>query len=267
MTQKTSLLLVLWSTLAFGQITKEQIYELVDKRVDASIIVTMIQQNCISFEADGATVVELSTRVPGEVLKAVVDCNSVAIDSSEVQSPAAAKAAAETTTTASSTERFSLDAFRVHPYITFVMSSNKSSYNALEVELRLIDSSRPNSEPIIFRHKGQANEDGEIRGYKASGVEFVEPGNYVGYLYVVSERNRGMLARKTLRTDIHHMMVEYQGSGPIKFTYESKEERTFKSKKEIEIITSGPMVIHSEEQAGFEGLRSFDEVIRLFSSK
>ena len=160
-----------------------------------------------------------------------------------------------------------MDAFRVHQFIEFQIESNKSSFKALEIELRLSDPDRPGMEPIVFGYKGQSNEEEPIRCYRSSGAEFVEPGTYTAYLYVVSERNKGLLARKSLRTDIHKMMVEYQGSGPISVAYNSKEDRTFKSKKAIEVTTSGPMVIHSEEQAGFDGLKSFEEVTRLFQEQ
>ena len=74
MSKKLILLGFLASTFVFAQMNKEQIYELVEKKVDAQVIISLLDQNCIDFELDGATVVELSTHLPPEILKAVVDC-------------------------------------------------------------------------------------------------------------------------------------------------------------------------------------------------
>jgi hypothetical protein len=236
----------------FGQLDKNQLLELVQKQVDHVVILDLVKSNCVSFELDATLLVELSSALPTPILQAVLDCKGVGKANA---SPALEGLAG----------RPSARAFPVHASHAISFDSNKSSYRVLEVEMRLqVLDVQPATE-LRYHFKGETGEESVVTVLKNQGPDFLEPCRAKLFLYVVSERNRGLLARKALRTDLHQLSVEYQGSGPIVFAYRSTEDRTFKASKETSISVSGPMVIQGEDKVSLEGVRPFDDVFRLFA--
>jgi len=235
----------------FGQLDKNQLLELVNKQVDHAVILDLVKANCVTFDLDATLLVELSSALPTPILQAVLDCKGVG---KEAASPLEGQAG-----------RPSARAFPVHASHAISFDSNKSSYRVLEVEMRLqVQDVLPAGE-LRYHFKGEAGDESTVTLLKTEGPDFLEPCRARLFVYVVSERNRGLLARKALRTDLHQLSVEYQGSGPIAFSYRSTEDRTFKASKETSILVSGPMVIQGEDKVSLDGLRSFDDVYRLFA--
>lgn len=57
-------------------LTKEKLLALVEAHVDPSIIVSLIQKDCVSFDLDADTLLELNKKVPSQVLKASIECKN-----------------------------------------------------------------------------------------------------------------------------------------------------------------------------------------------
>lgn len=261
-------LIVLSMGSLWGQMTKLELFELVDKQVDPAVIISLVTRQCVAFELDGEAVVELAGKLPADILKAVVDCDqsiAAVLSAPEVVKPEAPMKMEPSPEATKEKERPSLEAFKSHEYFSVSMESNKSSFKALEIEIRILPNERL-EKPAIYTFKGETEEEQTVRCYRINGPKFMEPGNYEAYIYLVSDRNKGLFARSQLRTSIHKLHIEIQGSGPVTFIYHSHEERTFSSKSELNIETEGPLVIHSEEKASFDGLKGFDEVVRLFTN-
>jgi hypothetical protein len=74
---------------ASGPITKDQLVELVAAKVDPGLVRRLVERDCVAFEIDAATLLELSPRVPKELLDAAMSCRE-ARPSSEAPPPCAA---------------------------------------------------------------------------------------------------------------------------------------------------------------------------------
>ena len=70
--------LVLWSNTAGAAISKEELLQLVEKNVDPSLILSLVQKQCVGFDITPEVLLELSGKVPKEVLQAAIDCKSPA---------------------------------------------------------------------------------------------------------------------------------------------------------------------------------------------
>ncbi len=265
------LVLLFSSLVAFGQVTKDQIYALTEKQVDESVIVSLIQTNCVDFELDGATTVELAGRVSSEVLRTIVDCvrEKEALEAEEaegsaslaetpatpVESPPAAKSAPETQTIRES------NAFQVPSYITVILDSNKTSFDASEVEFRIFASRSGDVKELRYRFTGEAALGEEIRCYKKSGPETLAPGEYSAYLYMVSHRKKGIGIRKEARTDLIKYRAEAKGPGPITLKIHSREEKTFSSKKALSVEAFGPIRLFNEDVMSMEGEKNVEDLL------
>jgi hypothetical protein len=58
---------------AYG-ITKTELLELVQKGVAPSLIVSLIDKDCVDFEVDASAVLELAETVPNDVIEAAIAC-------------------------------------------------------------------------------------------------------------------------------------------------------------------------------------------------
>jgi hypothetical protein len=67
-------IVVLSLTLAQTPLSKSQLLELSKKEVDVSLIVSLIEKDCVDFEVDAAAVLELSDLVPKAALEAAISC-------------------------------------------------------------------------------------------------------------------------------------------------------------------------------------------------
>lgn len=55
-------------------LSRAQLLELLDKKVDPQLVLDLVKRDCVSFDIDVATVVELSQNVPTPILQAAMDC-------------------------------------------------------------------------------------------------------------------------------------------------------------------------------------------------
>lgn len=77
-------------------VSRAQIQDMLQKRVDVSLIVSLIEKDCVDFEVTGANLADLSAEMPQAVLKAAIDCRKAKGGSpqSRPKAPAAEKAPA-----------------------------------------------------------------------------------------------------------------------------------------------------------------------------
>ena len=59
---------------AADPVSKEQLLELVAGQVDPELILRLIERDCVAFEIDASTLLELSPRVPKQLLDAAMSC-------------------------------------------------------------------------------------------------------------------------------------------------------------------------------------------------
>jgi hypothetical protein len=59
-------------------ITKGALVELVDAGVDPSLVLRLVQRDCVAFEIDAPVLLELAPRLPREVLEAAMTCREAA---------------------------------------------------------------------------------------------------------------------------------------------------------------------------------------------
>ena len=273
----------LLTTQLWGQITKDQIYAMTEKGIDESVLISMVQTNCVDFEINGQIVVELAGRIAPEVLRTIVDCvnEREKLRQEEIAKELAAELVAEATeaeeaaagvgqagaTIAAAKKIGQANGFPVPAYVSVTVTSNKSSYSIDEMEFRIV-SPKPSQDQagVRFRFTGEGGGEEEIRCYKRSGPDTLTPGEYVGYLHVVSTRKKGMMGKKIERTDLHKFFVEYKGTGPIFLEYNSKEDGAFKSKKGITLEVKGPLTFHGEEHISVEGQKTIEDLLALIKS-
>jgi len=62
------------SSASADPLSKVQLLELLDKKVDPQLVLDLVKRDCVSFDVDAATVVELSQKVPTPILQAAMDC-------------------------------------------------------------------------------------------------------------------------------------------------------------------------------------------------
>lgn len=63
--------------LAGKPVSRAQLAEMVRQKVDTSLIVSLVEKDCVDFEVTGANLAGLSQELPKEVLKAAMDCRKV----------------------------------------------------------------------------------------------------------------------------------------------------------------------------------------------
>ena len=264
----TALSLVLGISAAFAQISKVQVYEMVEKGLDESVIVAILENNCVDFEIDGQMVVELSSRVSPEILRTIIDCVKNKKADLEASAPMADKQGA---VVASATAKIGVEpvagvmGFKIPSYILLKPESNKSSYRIAEIDFRIISVSpgENDSQNIRYRFAGDSEEE-EIRCYKKAGPDQLEPGEYIAYLHVVSNRKKGLMGKQATRSDLHKFRVEYTGAGPIELQYFSREEKAFRSKQAVSIEVHGPMSFFSEEHVAVDKVKNFEDMVSMF---
>ena len=67
-------MMLLVARLSAAQITKGQLLEMVEKKVDVNLIVSLIEKDCVDFDVDAAVILELSKKIPNPVLQAAINC-------------------------------------------------------------------------------------------------------------------------------------------------------------------------------------------------
>lgn len=81
---------------AASAVSRAQIRDMLQKRVDVSLIVSLIEKDCVDFDVTGANLADLSAEMPQPVLKAAIDCRKAkgGAPESRPRAPAAEKAPA-----------------------------------------------------------------------------------------------------------------------------------------------------------------------------
>jgi len=258
-------LAALSTATVWGQITKDELYEMTEVGLDESTIVSIVERNCVDFELDGQVIVELSGRVSGEVLRTVVDCIQLRKEMPAAVAPTpdvAPKAVLPTEEVIESAMEADSDSFELPSYVTIALSSNKSTFTATELELRIVSSAddRDNPLEIRYRYSGEAEADNEIRCYKKKGPDELVPGEYIAYLHVVSNR-RSMMGKRSTRSDLHKFRVEYKGPGPIHLKYTSQEVKAFRQEKDLSVEAHGPLLFFGGEHISVEGQKSLEDLL------
>ena len=55
-------------------LSKEKLLEMVDAGIDTALIVSLVEKDCIDFDMDADNLLDLSSKVPKEVLQAAIEC-------------------------------------------------------------------------------------------------------------------------------------------------------------------------------------------------
>ncbi len=84
-----SLFVALPTTASAEPLSKVKLLELASKGVDPVLIRTLVERDCVSFDIDADTLVELSSKVPADVLEAAMRCRGPRAHQSEVKSDSA----------------------------------------------------------------------------------------------------------------------------------------------------------------------------------
>ena len=75
----TPILLALLLPLAAGaEVSKEQLLQMADAGMDPGLMASVVERDCVDFEVDPETLIELTPRVPAAALKAAVACRGLA---------------------------------------------------------------------------------------------------------------------------------------------------------------------------------------------
>ena len=69
---------VLWSRSAIAAISKNDLVALVEKKVDQKLILSLVERDCVDFDITPEVLLELSSKVPNEILQAAIACKSPA---------------------------------------------------------------------------------------------------------------------------------------------------------------------------------------------
>lgn len=69
-------LVLFWfsSIPANSQVTKEQLFSLLQQGIQTPLIVSLIENNCVDFDVDAGTLIELNGKVPAEIIQAALEC-------------------------------------------------------------------------------------------------------------------------------------------------------------------------------------------------
>lgn len=264
----------LLTTVVWAQISKDQLYEMTEKGLDESVIVSLVENNCVDFELDGQMVVELSSRVSAEVLRTVIDCVRAKEEKAESQAKAATEAATPKALASPEQAEATMqkpadlpkkDGVALATFLSVEVGSNKDSFAITDLEFRLVapEGVRTPNKPITFKYSGSAQVGETVRCYRSPGEISVEPGEYIAYLHVVSSRERGIRNKKVLRSDLHKFRVEFTGPGPIKIEYYSTEDKVFKSPKPPTIEAHGPMSFFGEQHVSVDGRNGLENLTSL----
>lgn len=270
-------------SLAWAQISKDQLYEMTEKGLDETVIVSLVEKNCVDFELDGQMIVELSSRVTPEVLRTVVDCvraqekeaGEVEVAATEVLEeaekaeetplPAPEPLTAVATSKAEKILPNLANAISLPSFINVEIQSNKGSYTIADLEMRLVTPDNPSTEDgsVRYQFSGKAKAGESIRCYRPSGDVQLVPGEYVAFLHVVSERKKGLRGKTLVRTDLHKFRVEFKGPGPISIEYFSKEGKNFKAGKAPTIKVHGPMSFFGEQHVSVDSRKNLENLTSL----
>jgi hypothetical protein len=73
-----ALLVLLIPSLSRGgaPVTKEQLLQMVEAKVDTDFILAVVERDCVDFDIDGSNLTQLFKSVPKPVLTAIIDCRS-----------------------------------------------------------------------------------------------------------------------------------------------------------------------------------------------
>ncbi len=74
----TILLTVCLASPSFGGISLDDLVSMVDSEMDPGLIVSLVERDCVDFEVGPEALIELSGKVPREVLQAALDCTAAA---------------------------------------------------------------------------------------------------------------------------------------------------------------------------------------------
>lgn len=55
-------------------ISKEELLKMVGDKIDTSLIVSLVEKDCVDFDMNADNLIELANKVPNDVLKAAIDC-------------------------------------------------------------------------------------------------------------------------------------------------------------------------------------------------
>lgn len=256
-------IVLLTAPWVLGQITKDQIYELVEHNVSTATVVAMIQANCVDFEPDGTTIVELTTKVPSAVLKAIVDCPN----GTTMGRAPAARTQTLTATQSAGAQAFSPASavgFEASNYVTVELTSNKSTFFADEIKVRVVPAKGNTQEKWEYQSSGLVEQGGEKRCFKVDGATQMIPGDYIVYYYALSSRKTGMLRKVSQRTDLFRIHMSIDGPGPLNFTFHSEEEKGLSSDEAVKLTIRGPVTVRAEDHVQFEDNQSFANIENLF---
>lgn len=70
--------MLLLSSAANAAISKGDLLGLVEKNVDSGLILSLVQKECVDFDVTPGVLLELSGKIPKEILQAAIDCKSPA---------------------------------------------------------------------------------------------------------------------------------------------------------------------------------------------
>lgn len=156
--------LILWSSSASAAISKTDLLELVEKGVDSSLILSLIQKDCVDFDITPSVLLELTGKVPKEVLQAAIDCKS----------PADSKGSVSQAIDLASTPAFDLSSVQTLAIVplTFDGQADDALTGVLVEELRaqkprykLVDSIEI---AVHFEDKGSFNSSAPIKSLLAA---------------------------------------------------------------------------------------------------
>lgn len=69
---------ILWSRSASAAITKADLLALAEKGVDSKLILSLVERDCVDFDITPDVLLELSSKVPDEIIQAAIACKSPA---------------------------------------------------------------------------------------------------------------------------------------------------------------------------------------------
>lgn len=100
MRRRAIILLVVWGLTGAGSsraatVTRSQLLEMARAKVDAKVMLAIVQRDCVDFPVDGTNAAELSREVPAEVLEAAIRCRettAAGVAASAAPAPASERA-------------------------------------------------------------------------------------------------------------------------------------------------------------------------------
>lgn len=272
-------LLSVWFTLAFssfsfGQLTKDQVYGMVDAGMDVNMITAIIRKNCVDFELNGDTVVDLSQKVPPEVLRSIVDCRDQLKETAAVVKPVATAipVESEAATKAADAPRSTTSpkGMPVPEFVTVKVESNRSSFLVEGVEIRFVpqgmeDQSTEALEKVTHRYRfiGESIPDEDFRLVQTSKADTWQNRSYVGYLVMNGSRKKGLFGKRSERTDIVRFVVKRESDGQVYFEIRYEESK-FSDKESVNVKAIGPLTIHNQQHLAIDGTADRQNLEALF---